>query len=120
MVRHLWPSGASFVYNCYCHWSLLVLRNGDGKASIIHSREGVTQGDSPAMIAYGIRIIPLIKNMKREIPDVTQPWYSDYAIVLGTFVRLETYFDSLTSQVPEEGYHPKPPKSILIVRLENI
>ena len=43
MILHLWPSGACFVFNFYHHHSLLVLINGDGKANIIHSREGVTQ-----------------------------------------------------------------------------
>ena len=47
------------------------------------------------MIAYGIGILPLIKNLKRTIPDVTQLWYADNAGSLGTFARLETYFDSL-------------------------
>ena len=73
-VRHLWPSGARFFFNCYRHWSSLVLRNRNGTASFLHSKEGVTQGDPLAMIAYRIGILPLIKNLKREIPDVTQPW----------------------------------------------
>ena len=42
------------------------------------------------MITYGISIVSLIKNLKREIPDVTQPWYSDDAVDLGMFARLET------------------------------
>ena len=29
-VQRVWPSGAHFVFNWYCHWSLLVLQNGDG------------------------------------------------------------------------------------------
>ena len=56
----------------------------------------MTQGDPLAMIAYGIGILPLIKNPKRAIPDVTQPWYTDDAGDLGTFARLDTYFDLLT------------------------
>ena len=72
----------------------------NGTASILHRREGVTQGDPLAMIAYGIRILPLIKNIKREIPDATQPWYADDAGALGMFARIETYFDSLTLQAP--------------------
>ena len=35
-VRHLWPSGDRFVFNCYRHWSLLVLRNGNGTASFLY------------------------------------------------------------------------------------
>ena len=44
------------------------------------------------MIAYGIRILTLIKNLKRDISGVTQPWYADDAGALGMFARLETYF----------------------------
>ena len=38
MVRHLWPSGACFVFNCYFHWSLLVLRNRNETDSFLHSK----------------------------------------------------------------------------------
>ena len=78
------------------------------------------QGDPLAMIAYGIVIIPLIKNSKREIPDVTQPWYAEDDGALGMFARLETYFDSLTHQGPGQDYHPKPTKSVLIVYPDNL
>ena len=88
--------------------------------SIIHSREVLTQGDPIVMIAYGIGIIPLINNLKREIPDVTQPWYAVNASDLGMFARLETYFDSLTRQVPGWGYHPDLTKIVLIVRPDNL
>ena len=96
------------------------MQDGNGTKSILHSRKEVTQGDPLAMIAYGIGILPLIKNLKRAIPDVIQPWYTDAAGALGTFARLETYFDSLTCQGPGRGYHPKPSKSVLIVRPDHI
>ena len=80
----------------------------------------MTQGGPLEMIAYGIGILPLIHNLKREIPDVTHPLYADDAGALGTFVRLDTYFDSLTRQGPGRGYHPEPTKSVLIVRPENL
>ena len=72
------------------------------------------------MIAYRIGILPLINNIKREIPDVTQPWYADNSGALGMFARIETYFDSLTRQGPGRVYYPKLSKSVLIVHLENI
>ena len=71
MVCHLWFSGAHFVLYCYSHHYLLVLRNRDGTANIIYSREGVTQGYPLAMVAYGFRIIPLIKRLKLTYPDIT-------------------------------------------------
>ena len=72
------------------------------------------------MIAYGIGIFPIIKNLKQEIPDVTQPWYADNAGALRTFAIPETCFDSLTRQVPGQGYHPESTKSVLIVHPENL
>ena len=72
------------------------------------------------MIAYAIGILQLIKNIKLEIPEDTEPWYADNAGALGTFAGLETYFDSLTLQGPGRGYHPELTKGVLIIRLENL
>ena len=119
-VRHLWPSGAHFLLNFYCNWSSLVLQNGNETASILHSREGVTQGDPLIMISYGIRILPLIKNLKWETHDVTQPWYADNIRALGTFAKIETNFYLLPRQGLGQGYPPDPTKSVLIIRPDNI
>ena len=80
----------------------------------------MTKGYPLVMITYGISILPLIKNLKQEIPNVTQPWYADDAGALGTFARLETYFDLLVHQGPGRGYYPKPPNSVLNVGPENL
>ena len=111
---------SSFFFNCYHHWSSLVLRNGNGTSSFLHIREDVTQGEPLVMIMYVISILPLFNNLKREIPDVTQPLYTDDAGALGMFVIIETYFNSLTDQVPGRRYYPEPSKSILIVHPEDI
>ena len=51
-IRPRWPSGARFTFNCYKHWSMLILRNPDGQdCEALHSREGVTQGDPLSMIS---------------------------------------------------------------------
>ena len=58
-VRHEWPSSTHFPFNCYRHWATLVVRDiGDGSSHFFHSKEGVTQGDPLAMIAYGIGVLP--------------------------------------------------------------
>ena len=72
------------------------------------------------MIEYRIGILTLIENLKRKIPNVTQPWYADNAGALGTLARLDTYFYFLTRQVPGRGYHPDPTKIALIALLENL
>ena len=78
--RHDWPSGAQFTLNCYRHWATLVVReSGDESGHFLHSKEGVTQGDPLAMIAYGIGVPPLIRELWGANSPVTQPWYADDA-----------------------------------------
>ena len=78
------------------------------------------QGDTLAMIVYRIIILPLLNNIKREIPAVTQPRYADNARALGTFAKIDTYFYLLTHQGPGCKYYLEPSKSILMVHPENI
>ena len=119
-VCHLWPSRDSFVYNCYCNWSYLVLQNGNGTASFLQSREGVTQGDTLAMAAYVIGILLLIKWPEDKFPYVTHPWYTDNDDALGTFTGVELYFNSLKQFGPERGYYPEPSKCVMIVHPDNV
>jgi hypothetical protein len=118
-LRHEWPSGARFAFNCYRHWAILVVRGENGYALFIHSKEGVTQGDPLAMAAYGILLLPLIRQLKREIPEVSQPWYADDAGAGGNFGDLRRYFERLQELGPSRGYHPEPSKSILVVLEHN-
>ena len=90
-VIHLWKYRACIVFNFYRHLSSLVLWTGNGTGISLHNKEGVTQGETLAMIGYGIGILPLINNLKRDIPDVTQPKYADKSGDLGAFVKIETY-----------------------------
>ena len=119
-VRHLWPSGACFVFKCYCHHSSTVLKSWDGMANITHTKEGVTQVDPLAMVAYGIVIFPLIKYLKSTYPDVMQPWYAGKSGALGTFNNLELCFKALNRNRPAQGYNPEPTKSILFVHPQNL
>ena len=71
------------------------------------------------MVAYGIGILPMIKQLKAEFPDIPQPWYDDDSGALGTFANVELYFNLLKLLGPGRGYCPKPSKSILIMDLDN-
>ena len=99
---------------------MLILQNGNGTASFIHSKEGATQGNYLAMIVYGIGILLLINNLKHDISDVTQPCYADDIRDLGTFAIIENYFDLLTCQGPGRGYYSELSMSVLIVCLKNL
>ena len=72
------------------------------------------------MIAYVIGILPLIKNFKRDLPEATQPCYSDIAEALSTFAIIETYFNFITRQCSGREYYPKTSKSVLIVHPDHL
>ena len=48
-------------------------------AIFMHSKEGVTQEYHIVMIAYSIGSLPLIKNIKRDLPNFSQTWYAEDA-----------------------------------------
>ena len=102
IVRHLWPSGAHFISNCYCLQSSIVLRNGDETANTFHSKEGATQGYPLTIVVYGIGFIPLTKRLKLTYPEVIQRWYADDAGALGTFDNLEQYFNLVKRNGPDQ------------------
>ena len=116
----LWLSGSHFVFNFYRHWSLLVLWDGSDTASFLHSREGVTQGDPLSIITYVTGILPLIRNLKREIHGITQPCYAYNSGALGKFIIIYTYFNFLTHQGTGRGYYPEPSKIVLILYPDNL
>lgn len=114
-VRHEWPSGARFVFNCYKHWAILSIRGPNGSFEIVLSREGVTQGDPLAMIAYGIGILPLICILKDHHPDLIHSWYADDGGIGGKIQDIKKLFDELMKIGPAYGYFPEPKKSIRVV-----
>lgn len=119
-VRHTWPSGSQFVFNCYKHYSRLVVRGLDGTSSVVLSKVGVTQGDPLAMIAYGLGILPLIKLLQKKHPSIYQPWYADDGSAAGSFQHIKNFFTDLQILGPQYGYFPETTKSILVVSEKNV
>ena len=78
-INHCWSKGSHFSFNCYHHQSLLIIRNRGKPATILHSKEGITQGGPLAMLLYGTVLTPLIELLQKEYPDVLQMWYADDA-----------------------------------------
>jgi hypothetical protein len=103
-VRHDWPSGARFVFNCYKDWATLALRSNNGTAAFLSSKEGVTQEDPLSMFAYGIGVLPLIRLLKAQFTRVKQPWYADDAGAGGKFSDIRSFFRKLQEIGPNFGY----------------
>ena len=53
----------------------------------------MAQGGLLAMVAYGIVVLPFIRQMKSTYPDVTQPWYAYNVGALGICKNIELYFN---------------------------
>ena len=86
---------------------------------ILHIRKGVKQEEQLDMVAYGIWVPLLIKQLNETHPDITQPCYNDDTGALGTYNNIELYFYLLKHSGPGHGYYPKPSKSVLIVHPDN-
>ena len=86
----------------------------------MHSKEGVTQGDPFSMIAYGIGVLPLIRDLRRDHPRVMHTWYADDAGVGGKLGDVMAHFRDLQLRGPARGYFPEPTKSILVVAESNV
>ena len=115
-ISHRWTAGARFAFNCYRHFSQLVLRQRGKPCYIIHSREGVTQGDPLSMILYGITLVPLTEELREEEPTLIQPWYADDAAMIGSTGTVKRAMLKLQELGPTRGYFPEPSKSVLICR----
>jgi hypothetical protein len=119
-VRHEWPSGARFAFNCHRDCSTLVLRGNNGAANFLCSEEGVSQGDPLSMFACGVGILPLIRQLKAELPQVEPSWHADDAGAGGKFEDIRRLFRRLEEIGPNYGYFPEPSKSILVVSQHNL
>ena len=98
----------------------MVQDTGDGSGHFLYSKEGVTQGDSLAMITYGIGVLSLIREFWSAQPRVTQPWNADDVGAGGTFQKIMEHFRYLQARGPARGYYLEPTKSILVVAPGNV
>ena len=69
----------------------MVRDTGHRSGHFFHSKEGVTQEEPLAMIAYDIGVLPLIRELQGAHPHVTQPWYADDTEAGGEFTHIN-YF----------------------------
>ena len=72
------------------------------------------------MIAYGIGVLPLIRDLRRAHPHVTQPWYADDVEAGEKFGDIMAHFRDLQLRRPARGCYPEPTKSILVMAKRNV
>ena len=92
----------------------------DRSGHFLHSKEGVTHWYPLSMIAYGIGVLPLIRDLWYAHPLITQPWCVDDVLAGGKFRHIMEHFQGLQLRGPVRGYFPEPTKSILVVAQRNV
>ena len=113
-VHRICPSFHRFLQNSYQAPVRLFL-DLSGSNRYIWSKEGATQGDPAAMAFYALATRPLM-DVLAKIKEVLQTWYADDTAGCGTLEKLKLWWDKLCEVGPLYGYHPKPSKTILIVK----
>ncbi len=117
---HLWNHRSRFAFNRYRHWVQCLVRMKPGDPPVvIHSREGITQGDCFAMSLYGVALMLLVLRMREMIPEALQPWYCDNAGGAGKAVPNARYLDFLMKFGPQYGYFPEPGKLYYICKAKD-
>ena len=76
----------------------MVRETWDGSGHFLPRKEGVTQGDLLSKIAYGIRVLPLIRELRGDHPCITQPWYTNDAGAGGKFEHILAHLQDLQAQ----------------------
>ena len=72
------------------------------------------------MIAYSIRVLPLLRELWGAHPWFIHTWYADDAGAGRNFQNISEHFTDLQARGPARGYYPDPTKSILLVDLGNV
>ena len=113
-MRHRWPAGERFAFNCYRHWEQLLHRQlGDPPVKIL-SREGVTQGEPLSMVLYKITFAPLAEELRAANPGLLSPFYADDPAFDVSMQRISQLLKMLMKRGPERGYLPELAKSLFI------
>jgi hypothetical protein len=86
---------------------------------VIHSKEGITQGDCFAMRLYGVALMPLASKMRETIPEALQPWYCEDAGAAGKALPNARCLNFLVKFGPQYGYFPEPGKLYYICKAED-
>ena len=121
-IKQICPSFYQYLFNTYQLPARLIINDKDGHSDDILSEEGSTQGDVPAMAMYAIGTKPLLDKLMTTVDNKNckQVWYADDSASGGKIVELKKWWDELTVTGPKFGYVPKPSKTIMIVKNQEL
>ena len=88
-------------------------------AIIIHSKEGIAQGCVLSINAYGVATLPLMHDMRVDVPQTLPPWFANDTGAAGKVVYNIKCLAYLVIHGPRFGYYPEPAKSWYICKPED-
>ena len=97
--RITWPRCSQYSFNTYRGWAPLVLK---GSGSMLHSKEGITQGDPLSMFIYAIATLPLINTVHHPYQG-SQVSYADDASACTKVVSLNVTHRSLSLDTAQKS-----------------
>ena len=117
-IRHLCPNFHRYLNNTYQLPAQMIINDRNGQSDYLKSEEGSTQGDVTAMGMYAVAIRPLIDHLRGIVDpqQCKQVWYADDSGSAGKIAEMKKWWDELKRVGPKYGYHPKPSKTVLIVK----
>ena len=69
-----------------------------------------------SMVAYGLSLLPLIREIEEKLDKGIQVWYADDSGLLGSFNELTKLYKFIEDKGPKWGYYPESRKSTLITK----
>ncbi len=119
-VAHRWNRASRVAFTRYLHWVRCLVRSEPGEpALVIHSKEGIMQGDCLAMSLYGVALMPLASKMRKEISEALQLWYCKDAGTAGKALPNAQCLGFRVKFGPSYGYFPEPGKLHYICKTED-
>ena len=113
-VRHLCPSLATTLLNCYQDDARLFV-SGGGELS---SAEGTTQGDPLSMVFYARATLPFVRHLRTTHANIRQLWYADDSSGAGKLRALRRWWDDVDETGKPYGYHVNASETLLLVKPE--
>ena len=71
------------------------------------------------MIAYGLGVLALSRELREAHPKFTQPWYAENSGVVRTLPCIFSHLENIMAQGQPRGYLPDPTNSILFISTHN-
>ena len=82
----------------------------------------MTQGDNMAIAVYALSTANLIQRLKEDeqAENQKQVWFADDSLSAGKLVSLKYFWDKLNELGPGYGYSPNGPKTVLVLKSEEL